>query len=140
MLLATIAIVVVVFCSTAAHANPGTGTTPNDQDNIPPWVSVGGGIGGGSAIGVMVKTKLDEITEKAKSVNPLDTSFHNPIDYTNSPQYLKDKIHNLEDEVMAIRDKYHTLSRQVNYIEKQLIRNIDGYQSCEEHREILEYR
>lgn len=136
IILFAIAFLLVVFFAYHAVADqPNQATTISKQTDqgqgVPSWLVGGGGVGC-AGLGAIGKAKLDELMGKAKEVNTGLSS--NLQDYTNSPQYLKDKIKVVAQEIQKTNDKSDALIRRFNYTERQLIRRIDGYISYEDNK------
>ncbi|MEL4896434.1 hypothetical protein [Crocosphaera sp. Alani8] len=88
--------------------------TSQSSQQLPPWVSLGGGCLAGGGLGAWGKEKLNELLQKSQ-----DGLLQQ--DYTACPQYVNDRIQGLE--VMLKK-----LSRRFNYMEKGLIRHLPKYQ------------
>lgn len=134
-ILFAIAFCLVVFFpyhAVASQANDTVATvSPKTEQGVPSWL-VGTGGAGCAGLGAMGKAKLDEILGKTKEVNSGLSS--NLQDYTSSPQYLKDKIKVVAQEIQKTNDKCDALIRRFSYTERQLIRRIDNYVSYEDNK------
>ncbi len=107
--------------------SPALNTSSDPHGGITSWVLGGGGVAG---LGVAVKSKFDELTKKANITN-----LSSPLeDYTNSPQYLKEKLKILNQEIQKTNSNCDRLMRRFSFTERQLIRRIDGYQSYEDYK------
>lgn len=99
--------------------------------NIPSWLGLGGGAGASASLGFVAKAKLDKILQ-----NPLLTSSVKETgqNYTNSFAYLKDKLKVLASELLKSGEKIEKLNRRFSYVERQLLKSLNNYQSYDDYK------
>lgn len=127
-----IAFLLVTFPASAGNTQMvNTVHASNQSVDIPSWLGFSGVGGAGAGIGVALKAKIDKLSQNSFLGSSITAKAQ---DYTNSLPYFKDKLQILGSQLVKINDKIDKLYRRFNYIERQLLKTLDNYQSYDDYK------